>query len=104
MQRWTMLILGAAAMGVGPEALAQPRTPPALMSARQDLRECIIRNAGWASARTEATPDTVADAAAKACEDNYVKVVVRRRLMDKAQAKVEANMMAYDVANRILGQ
>jgi hypothetical protein len=85
-------------------ALAQPRTPPALKSARDDLRECIIRNAGWASARAEATPDTVADAAAKACEDKYVKTVVRRRLMDKAQAKVEANSMAYDIAYKILGQ
>lgn len=83
-------------------ALAQPRTPPALLSARQDLRECIIRNAGWASARAEATPDTVADAAASKCEDKYVKVVTRRRLMDKAQAKVEVNSMAYDVANKIL--
>jgi hypothetical protein len=85
-------------------ALAQPRTPPALLSARQDLRECIIRNAGFASAHAEATPDTVADAAAKACEDKYIKVVLRRRLMDKAQAKVEVNMMAYDMANRILSR
>jgi len=98
------LVCGAlAVLGSGP-ALAQPRTAPALLSARQDLRECIIRNAGWASARSEATPDVVADAAAKACGDKYVKVVVRRRLMDKAQARVEANMMAYDVANKILGQ
>src|ERR1700744_6404788 len=101
---WARLMLGAAVIGAGLPALAQPRTPPALLSARQGLRECIIRHAGWASARTEATPDTVADAAAKACEDKYVKTVVRRRLMDKSQAKVEANMMAYDVANRILGQ
>lgn len=84
------------------QASAQPRTPPALLSARQDLRECIIRNAGWASARAEATPDTVADAAASKCEDSYVKAVTRRRLMDKAQAKVEVNAMAYEVANRIL--
>lgn len=83
-------------------AAAQPRTPPALRSARQDLRECIIRNAGWASARAEATLDTVADAAASNCEENYVKVVTRRRLMDKAQAKVEVNSMAYEVANKIL--
>jgi hypothetical protein len=89
-----MLILGVAALGAGVPSLAQPRTPPALLSARQDLRECIIRNAGWASARTEATPDTIADAAAKACEDKYVRTVARRRLMDKSQAKVEANMMA----------
>ena len=104
MKVWTKLILSVAAIGPGLPVLAQPRTPPALLSARQDLRECIIRNAGWASARSEATPDTVADAAAKACEDKYVKVVVRRRLMDRAQAKVEANMMAYDVANKILSQ
>jgi hypothetical protein len=83
-------------------ALAQPRTPPALLSARQDLRECIIRNAGWASARAEATPDTVADAAASKCENQYVRTVTRRHLMDKAQAKVEVNTMAYEVANRIL--
>ena len=104
MKVWMKLILGVAAIGPGLPVLAQPRTPPALFSARQDLRECIIRNAGWASERAEATPDTVADAAAKACEEKYVKTVVRRRLMDKAQAKVEANMMAYDVANKILGQ
>jgi len=85
-------------------AAAQPRTPPALLSAHQDLRECIIRNAGWASAKAEATPDNVADAAAKACEDKYVKVVTRRKLMDKAQAKVEVNSMAYDIANKILSR
>ena len=85
-------------------ALAQPRTPPALLSARQDLRECLIRNGGWASARAEATPDTVADAAAKACEQKYIKTVVRRRMMDRTQAQVEANTMAYDIANKILGQ
>ena len=95
---------GAALLALALPSLAQPVTPPALRSARQDLRECIIRNAGWASARTEATPDNVADAAAKACADNYVKTVVRRRLMDKAQAKVETNMMAYDVAYKILGR
>jgi hypothetical protein len=91
-----LLALGTA------QALAQPRAPPALLSARQDLRECIIRNAGWASARAGATLDTVADAAASKCEDRYVKVVTRRRLMDKAQAKVEVNSMAYDMANKIL--
>lgn len=85
-------------------ALTQPRTPQALLSARQDLRECVIRNAGWASARSEATPDTVADAAAKACEQKYIKTVVRRRLMDRTQAQVEANTMAYDIAYKILGQ
>jgi hypothetical protein len=94
-----LLALAAAA-----PALAQPRTPPALLNARNDLRECIVRNAGWASARAEATPDTVADAAAKACEDKYIKTVVRRRLMDKAQAKVEVNTMAYDMANKILSR
>jgi hypothetical protein len=94
-------LAGLATLGAG-QALAQPRTPPALLSARQDLRECIIRNAGWASARAEATPDTVADAAASKCEGGYVKAVTRRHLMDKAQAKVEVNAMAYEVANRIL--
>jgi hypothetical protein len=98
----TALACGALlALGAAP-ALAQPRTPPALLSARQDLRQCIIRYAGWASARAEATPDTVADAAASKCEADYVRTVTRRRLMDKAQAKVEVNAMAYEVANRIL--
>jgi hypothetical protein len=92
------------ALAAAPPAFAQPRTPAALLNARNDLRECIIRNAGWASARAEATPDTVADAAAKACEDKYIKTVVRRRLMDKAQARVEVNTMAYDMANKILSR
>jgi hypothetical protein len=101
--RTFVLVCGALlALGAAQQVLAQPRTPPALLSARQDLRECIIRNAGWASARAEATPDTVADAAASKCEDKYVRTVTRRRLMDKAQAKVEVNSMAYEVANRIL--
>jgi hypothetical protein len=91
------------AFGAAPVS-AQPRTPPKLLAARQDLRECIIRYAGWASAKAEATPDTVADAAASKCEANYVKVVTRRRLMDKAQAKVEVNSMAYQIANRILSR
>lgn len=101
MARATTLAV-AAALGVALPAFAQPRTPPALLSARQDLRECIIRYAGWASARAEATLDTVADAAASKCEDKYIRTVTRRRLMDKTQAKVEVNSMAYDVANRIL--
>lgn len=86
------------------QATAQPRTPPALLRARQELRECLIHNAGWASAKAEATPDTVADTAAKACEANYIKTVVRKRLMDKIQAQVEANTTAYDIANKMLGQ
>jgi hypothetical protein len=100
--RTSALAVGALLALAAAQVLAQPRTPPALLSARQDLRECIIRNAGWASARAEATPDTVADAAASKCEAGYVKAVTRRRLMDKAQAKVEVNSMAYEVANRIL--
>jgi hypothetical protein len=104
MKAWMGRLVLAAMTVLGAPVLAQPRTPPRLLSARQDLRECLIRNAGWASARAEATPDTVADAAARACEQNYVKTVVRRRLMDKAQARVEANTMAYDIAYKILGQ
>ena len=103
MKTWTVAGAALLALATTP-ALAQPRTPPKLLSARQDLRECIIRNAGWASARVEATPDTVADAAAKACEESYIKTVVRRKLMDKVQAKVEVNTMAYDVANKILSR
>jgi hypothetical protein len=103
MKTWILACAALTVVSAG-QALAQPRTPPKLLSARQDLRECIIRNAGWASARVEATPDTVADAAAKACEDSYIKTVVRRKLMDKAQARVEVNTMAYDMANKILSR
>lgn len=100
------VLAGAAMLGLGAlPALSQPSTPAALRSARQDLRECIIRNAGWASARAEATSDTVADAAARQCEAPFVKaVVVRRHLMDRAQARVEVNTTAYDYAARILSR
>ena len=100
--RRLVLFVASAALALTAPALAQPRTPPKLLAARQDLRECIIRNAGWASAKAEATPDTVADAAASKCEADYIRVVTRRHLMDKAQAKVEVNSMAYDMANKIL--
>ena len=100
--RTLALACGALVVLAALPALAQPRTPPKLLAARQDLRECIIRNAGWASAKAEATLDTVADAAASKCEADYIRVVTRRHLMDKAQAKVEVNSMAYQVANRIL--
>ena len=91
------------ALGSG-QALAQPRTPPALLSARQDLQQCIVRNAGFASAHAEATRDTVADYAARRCEKPYIHTVTRRKLMDQAQAKVEVNMMAYQLTERILSR
>ncbi len=86
------------------QAQAQPRTPPALLSARQDLQQCIIRNAGFASAHAEATRDTVADYAARQCEKAYVRTVTRRKLMDAAQARVEVNMIAYQLTERILSR
>ena len=85
-------------------ALAQPRTPPALLSARQDLQQCIIRNAGFASAHAEATRDTVADYAARQCEKAYVRTVTRRKLMDATQAKVEVNTTAYQLTEKILSR
>jgi len=82
---------------------ASAQTPPrALQRAREALRACIVDGAAWASARAEATPDSVADAAARKCERPYIKAVVGRRLMEPAQAKVEVNTMAYDYAIRML--
>ena len=45
---WGVLVVLATA-----PALAQPRTPPALKAARDDLRECIIRQAAALFARTD---------------------------------------------------
>ncbi|MGZ3272125.1 MAG: hypothetical protein ACXU8Z_00050 [Caulobacteraceae bacterium] len=46
----------------------------------------------------------MADYAARQCEGAYVKTVTRRKLMDSAQARVEVNMMAYQLAERILSR
>ena len=92
----TMLVLG-----VSP-ALAQKPPSRALLRARETPRECILNGAAWASAKAEATPDTVADTAAKKCEGPFIKAVVGRHLMETAQAKVEVNTLAYDYATRIL--
>lgn len=83
-------------------ACAQTREPPALRKAHVDLQQCLGRAAGHASAQPEATRDTVADFAARRCEAPYVRTVTRRKLMDPAQARVEVNMMAYQLAERVL--
>ena len=83
-------------------AAAQIREPPALRKAHVDLQQCLGRAAGHASGQAEATRDTVADYAARQCEGAYTKVVTRRKLMDSAQARVEVNMMAYRLAERVL--
>jgi len=100
-----LALTGAAilVLGVSP-ALAQKPPSRALLRARETLRECILNGAAWASARAEATPDTVADAAARKCEGPYIKAVVGRRLMEPGQARVEVNTLAYDYANRILSR
>ncbi|MGZ3280461.1 MAG: hypothetical protein ACXU82_05715 [Caulobacteraceae bacterium] len=85
-------------------ASAQIREPPALRRAHVDLQQCLGRAAGHASGQAEATRDTVADYAARQCEGAYVKTVTRRKLMDSAQARVEVNMMAYQLAERILSR
>ena len=85
-------------------AAAQIREPPALRQAHVDLQQCLGRAAGRASGQAEATRDTVADYAARQCEKAYVRVVTRRKLMDSAQARVEVNMMAYRLAERILSR
>jgi len=100
-----MLRLRAAAalvLVIALPAAAQVRESPALRQAHVDLQQCLGRAAGHASGQAEATRDTVADYAARRCEKAYVKVVTRRKLMEPAQARVEVNMMAYQLAERIL--
>jgi hypothetical protein len=102
MKRLALMCAAMLAIGVSP-ALAQKPPSRALLRARETLRECILNGAAWAWARAEATPDTVADAAARKCEGPFIKaVVVTRHLMEPAQAKVEVNTLAYDYATRIL--
>ncbi len=83
-------------------ALAQTREPPALHKAHLDLQQCLGNAAVHASVQPEATRDTVADTAAKACEKPYVTAVTRRKLMDAAQARAEVNIYAYQLAERVL--
>jgi hypothetical protein len=83
-------------------AAAQYREPPALRKAHFDLQQCLGPSAARASAQPEATRDSVADYAAKHCEGAYIKHVTHRKLMDSAQARVEVNMMAYQLAERVL--
>jgi hypothetical protein len=92
----------AAAIGLAVPAAAQIREPPALHKAHVDLQQCLGRAAGFASGKAEATRDTVADYAARQCETAYIRTVTRRKLMDSAQARVEVNTMAYQLAERIL--
>ena len=96
------LALAAALLLPALPAAAQIREPPALHRAHVDLQQCLGRAAGHASGQAEATRDSVADYAARQCEGAYIKTVTRRKLMDSAQARVEVNMMAYKLAERIL--
>ncbi len=91
------------ALALAEPAAAQYREPPALHKAHADLQQCLGPAAARASAQPEATRDTVADFAARRCEGAYIKHVTRRKLMDAAQARVEVNMMAYQLAERVLG-
>ncbi len=102
MTRLALAWVAALALAASP-VLAQKPPSRALLRAREILRECVLDGAAWASARAEATPDSVADAAAKKCEGPFIKAVtVSRHLMETAQAKVEVNTMAYDYAIRLL--
>ncbi len=96
-------VLAAAVLGfAGLPAAAQMREPPSLHRVHVDLQQCLGRAAGRASGQAEATRDTVADYAARQCEAAYVKTVTRKKLMEPAQARVEVNMRAYQLAERIL--
>ena len=87
-----------------PSAAFAQKPSAALKRYRDDLRECIINNAVHATAQPEATPDTVADYAARRCEAVFIKAVVARRLMSREAAAAEVNVMAYQFANRMLSQ
>lgn len=84
-------------------ALAQ-KPSRALDRYRADLKTCLINNAVHATAQPEATPDTVADYAAKRCEAAFVNAVVARKLMSRQEAAAEVNTTAYQFANRMLSQ
>jgi hypothetical protein len=100
-----LALAGAAMLALAASPAHAQKPSRALDRARETLRECILNGAAWASARAEATPDSVADAAASKCEGAFIKAVaVNRHLMEKAQAKVEVNSLAYQYANRILSR
>ena len=98
---WRLAATALVLLAASPAA-AQIREPPALRQAHLDLQQCLGREAGHASGQAEATRDSVADYAARRCEGAYLKTVTRRKLMDSAQARVEVNMMAYRLAERVL--
>ena len=83
-------------------AHAQTRAERQVKHYQADLQQCLGRATGRASAQPEATRDTVADYAAKQCEGAYIKAVTSHRLMEPAQARIEVNTFAYQLAERVL--
>ena len=101
--RRRILILATMALTAG-GAHGQPRESRALARYHDDLKSCLAGAAAHASAQPEATRDTVADTAAKACEKRFVRRAVAGKLMEPAQARVEINTFAYQMAERVLSR
>ena len=91
-----------ALLALAAPAAAQTRAERQVKHYQADLQRCLGRATGRASAQPEATRDTVADYAAKQCEGAYIKAVTRAKLMEPAQARIEVNTFAYQLAERVL--
>ena len=94
------LVLALLALDV--PARAQTRAERQVKHYQTQLQQCLGRATGRASAQPEATRDTVADYAARQCEDAYIKAVTSHKLMEPAQARIEVNTFAYQLAERVL--
>jgi hypothetical protein len=92
----------AAILAVAGQAGAESRFQRTAKRLELEMKQCIGRAAGRASGQSEATRDTVADFAARQCEANYVKKTTQAKIMEPAQARVEVNMAAYQLAERVL--
>jgi hypothetical protein len=96
------LLAGFMVLAIAAPAAAQTRAERQVKHYQAQLQQCLGRATGRASAQPEATRDTVADYAAKSCEGPYIKQVTSHQLMEPAQARIEVNTFAYQLAERVL--
>jgi len=92
----------AAVLAIAAPAAAQTRAERQVKHYQGELQQCLGKATGRASAQPEATRDTVADYAARQCEGAYIKQVTSHKLMEPAQARIEVNTFAYQLAERVL--
>lgn len=93
---------GVALLALAAPAQAQTRAERQVKHYQAELQRCLGKATGRASAQAEATRDTVADYAARQCEGAYIKAVTSHKLMEPAQARIEVNTFAYQLAERVL--